>query len=1047
MGSAPSGRARIYPALLLALIVLGLALAGAQQVAVNTKSDALDQGAYLSMGLAAREGRAMTDPYRQPLYGWLLASFARRDMSYFTWAKLFTLGTAVAAVLASFFAARYLTRSTTLALAVAFLVASNRHFTEEAASVMVEPLLSLIFLAVWVLGLRALEGNRRLDWVVGGVFVGLAYLSKESGLLWLAAWLGGAVIANRFRFRAYNRLLVFGLCALLAILPMFVFNFIQHGAPLRNDNLSSVLWMDDWEQFFAIGPGNQLSMSGYFQTHDLSEVARRLLTGLLMTVAMSISVFTPIPVGRNLSGGSGLLAGFLLISAVVAIVVAYLFRKPLLGYLRHKPARAAFTAAFLIVYALGAAWLAPVTMDPRYVVPLLPIGYILLGGMILYLGRRALASRPAWRASAARGASILVGMAVVLWVVYTGSRWHWADPFENDRRANAAEMRVVEELGRIALGETVAHGPSHDLPMWLEEGPVKVIPVPSNVDWPGFIDYLNEQAAAYLMMTPEMYQRREGLFRHLLHPAWPDAKGAADGAGDIDRALGIRLLPASWDLAFASRGLPSPYYIFRLARFPGPRTPLGQGDGRAASGEWDKARDAYAAALAETGGRGAEIRRAMGQIDLIEGRYDEALIQLDAALAQRPDSAWNRLLRAEMLGLVGNWLAARDEYQAALSLGAQGWANVHASIAWIGARGGELQKAVQGYRDAAILSPASPWYQILLGRALDAAGLPGEAIPLYQGALDRKLKWPFVQDWLAGAYRAAGRTAAEATRQREAEWSEASAAYPHGPTLMGYHIDDQSYQSDGSLKLALRWLPSLYAGQQYRVYPKLMNTVHSVWGEGRGDLHRQGIPGEPGAAGAWLEDTIDIDVLPGTPPGAYQVSLSLQDLTREKWLDTADGNDVLLGPVELGPRSWSPEQLDLTVRRSAELGPNIKLLGYRLDGEARPGQALALTLFWQALGQIDTRYTVFTHLSDGAGRLRAQKDNEPADGFYPTTEWRPGEIVRDRYSLEIPADAPAGDYSLQVGLYVPGTGQRLPVSGEAASPSGDSVSLAKISVK
>ena len=1043
-----SGRVtRLYPVLLLSLILFGFILAGFQQVIANTASDAADQGAYLSIGLAAKEGRSMTDPYRQPLYSWLLTPFAQREMSYFTWAKLFTLGTAACAVLGCYFAARYLTGNTTLALIVALLVASNRYFIQESGVVMVEPLLALIFVLVWLFGLKALEGNRRLDWAVGGVFTGLAYLSKENGLLWLAAWIAGAAVANRLRLKAYNRLLLFALCAVLAASPVFIFNSIQYGAPLRNDNLSSVIWMDDWEQFFAIGPQAQLSMSGYFQTHTLSEIGTRLFTGLLMTGALSISIFMPFPIARGLMGGSGLYIGFLVAIAALFIGLAYVYRKPLLAYLRKKPWSVAFTAAFLIIYALGTAWLAPVTMDPRYIVPLLPMGYILLGGTVLYLGQHTLASRPAWRASIGRGAAILTGLAIILWVGYNWSQLHEADPFEADRQANAAEVKVVGQLGRIAAGTTIVHGPSHNLPVWLVEGPVKVLGAPSNVDWPAFINYLKQQRAQFLVMTPDLYLRREGLFQHLLYPVWPDVEGNDDRVGSIDRALGIRLLPAAWDLLLASQGLPSPYYLFRLSQLPTGRTPLSQGDAWAASGDWGRAREAYLAALAQPNSPQGQLRRALGQIDLIEGRYDDALRQFDDAIKERPDSAWYRVLRGDLLGVLHNGTAALSDYQAALDLGGKEWANVHASAAWAHAQLGDLQAAVEGYREAVRLSPGNPWYEVLLGRALDGAGLPADAIALYQGALDQKLPWPFLYEWLADASRSLGKPVPEVARYLTPEWSETRASYAHGPTLTGYHIENKDYPSDGSLQLALRWIPAPYAGQQYRVYAKLINAVHGVWGEGQEDLHRQGIPDGPWASDAWLQDTMNIEVLPGTPPGVYHLSLSLQDVTQEKWLDTIEGGDVLLGPVELAPRPWSSDQLDMMVSRPAALGEQIRLLGYRLDGEARPGQAVSLTLFWQALGQVETRYTVFTHLSDGLGKLTAQKDNEPADGFYPTTQWRPGEIIRDHYSLPIPADAPPGDYALQVGLYVPQTGQRLPAAGEAASPSGDSVSLATITVK
>jgi hypothetical protein len=74
-------------------------------------------------------------------------------------------------------------------------------------------------------------------------------------------------------------------------------------------------------------------------------------------------------------------------------------------------------------------------------------------------------------------------------------------------------------------------------------------------------------------------------------------------------------------------------------------------------------------------------------------------------------------------------------------------------------------------------------------------------------------------------------------------------------------------------------------------------------------------------------------------------------------------------------------------------------------------------------------YHVFTHLLSGDGQLRAQKDNPPVHGSYPTTRWVPGEIVIDGYQIPIPSDAPVGAYDLVVGMYDLLTLERLTVRG------------------
>ncbi|MBI5563374.1 MAG: glycosyltransferase family 39 protein [Chloroflexi bacterium] len=96
----------------------------------------------------------------------------------------------------------------------------------------------------------------------------------------------------------------------------------------------------------------------------------------------------------------------------------------------------------------------------------------------------------------------------------------------------------------------------------------------------------------------------------------------------------------------------------------------------------------------------------------------------------------------------------------------------------------------------------------------------------------------------------------------------------------------------------------------------------------------------------------------------------------------------------------------------------FRLSGYRLIGEqARPGDAVHVTLLWQAERRQTFDYTVFVHVLDAGGRLQAQQDNAPVRGLRPTSQWTVGETIIDGYDLVIPDGLPAGEYTIEVGLY------------------------------
>lgn len=143
------------------------------------------------------------------------------------------------------------------------------------------------------------------------------------------------------------------------------------------------------------------------------------------------------------------------------------------------------------------------------------------------------------------------------------------------------------------------------------------------------------------------------------------------------------------------------------------------------------------------------------------------------------------------------------------------------------------------------------------------------------------------------------------------------------------------------------------------------------------------------------------------------------------------------------------ERLDLLpfIRRPARFDDSVELLGYELrPGEPRAritplegaaarelaaGQPVQLNLYWRALAPMAVDYTLFIHVYNAAGERVAQRDLPLRYGDYPTSRWRPGELVIDRGDLPLPA-LPPGAYRLEVGLYDAATGLALP--GPAAGP-------------
>ena len=114
---------------------------------------------------------------------------------------------------------------------------------------------------------------------------------------------------------------------------------------------------------------------------------------------------------------------------------------------------------------------------------------------------------------------------------------------------------------------------------------------------------------------------------------------------------------------------------------------------------------------------------------------------------------------------------------------------------------------------------------------------------------------------------------------------------------------------------------------------------------------------------------------------------------------------------------------------------------------AAPGGTVTVSLEWQALRAIGEDYTVFVHLLGPDGLVHGQVDRWPVSGTRATSSWAPGEQIADPYGIQLPADAPPGNYQVEIGLYLLSTGERLPVLNAAGVPVDDRLLLPGLTVR
>jgi len=109
--------------------------------------------------------------------------------------------------------------------------------------------------------------------------------------------------------------------------------------------------------------------------------------------------------------------------------------------------------------------------------------------------------------------------------------------------------------------------------------------------------------------------------------------------------------------------------------------------------------------------------------------------------------------------------------------------------------------------------------------------------------------------------------------------------------------------------------------------------------------------------------------------------------------------------LELNPLYLPPSSARYT---TLQFGTTLRLVAW----ESRPAPAWQITLYWQASQPITQNYTIsvrplvqgqiLTH--NGENLIQ---DHEPVWGFFPTSQWKYAEIVRDVYALTLPVEPDA----------------------------------------
>ncbi len=253
-------------------------------------------------------------------------------------------------------------------------------------------------------------------------------------------------------------------------------------------------------------------------------------------------------------------------------------------------------------------------------------------------------------------------------------------------------------------------------------------------------------------------------------------------------------------------------------------------------------------------------------------------------------------------------------------------------------------------------------------------------------------------------------------------------------TLVGY--DTLETWSPGSTpSITFYWQPTRWHPNRLSMFVQILDSSGDVVARAENEMFQGKFPTQRWPIGSVSSDTWQLKLDANTAAGDYMIQVAVFDKLTGTRLPVKSSNpehadEVRLGPVRVAIPPPSAEELGAARSVNAHFGRSIELRGYTIEPQlVRGGESLRAVLYWASVAPEPSNYTVFVHLLDSTGNVRAQVDSLPQNGTRPTNTWQPNEIIKDSYRLTLPKDLAPGEYRVEVGLYDPASSKRVLVEG------------------
>ncbi|MFQ5647035.1 MAG: glycosyltransferase family 39 protein [bacterium] len=523
-----------------------------------------DQTAYMGTALSLREqgGPAsfpklcFTGAYKQanqqPLYILAISPLAARNIQFFIKAKI--LSTVIAFV---FFLVLFVIVNKEfgfLASAAGIsLMLTSYLFIKYLSMVACEYLLITFTLLTWYFTTKGFKDNK--SWITGGLFSGLAYLSKASALLYLPVFLLSSFIIalknNNWKKIFLNKYFVYYFLAFILVsFPLLYRNTVIYNNPFHTVN-SKTMWLDNSQEY---NHPELIEKSGpvkYFKTHSFDQIFKRVAYGFKTQSRNFFNAYRgylfdfPDPVY-----GWYLYVGIYLLLPVLSI--AFIFRD-------NDYSRKIYTVVLFLLFYASLVWFSVIGPSYRYALPVISIFMIYSGvGIGDLLERFAEKIRPL-KDSGGNTALMLVAVSLGLICLVTF--------IKTDFRKNPGEMYAYHDGEEALAGwmksklldrDIVLQEDMYLYPYALTSAPFsriksKRIHLPLVSSFAEISDFIKTEQADYVILTKKGIENKKKIFKPYFELT-------------PDESMRVRALPQGWELTYADPEPPVSFLIFKISR-------------------------------------------------------------------------------------------------------------------------------------------------------------------------------------------------------------------------------------------------------------------------------------------------------------------------------------------------------------------------------------------------------------------------------------------------------------------------------------------------